>query len=118
MTLMNLILPGVSCLLALFACWLAWQLARQNGRLLLRLEALEKRLALADAAPAAASNASRGLAIGTEAPAFELPDLAGQPRALSQWLGRAVLLVLFNPRCGFCAKMAPDLASLPVAEGD
>jgi len=32
-------------LAALFAvCWLAWQLLRQNGRMLLRVEGLEKRL--------------------------------------------------------------------------
>src|SRR5437868_3793663 len=114
---MNLILLAMSLLPALFACWLAWQLARQNGRILVQLEALEQRPVLADAGPGEASAAPRGPTVGTEAPAFELRDLAGHPRALSQWRGREVLLIFFNPSCGFCAKLAPDLVSL-AAESD
>jgi len=32
-------------LAAVFCCWLDWQMVRQNGRILLRLEALEQKLA-------------------------------------------------------------------------
>jgi len=35
---------GVLCLLWAGGCWLGWQLLRQNGRILLRLEEVEKRL--------------------------------------------------------------------------
>jgi peroxiredoxin len=35
---------GLSWLTILLGCWLGWQLLRQNGRMLLRLEELEKRL--------------------------------------------------------------------------
>jgi peroxiredoxin len=93
--------------------WLGFQLVRQNGRLLLRLESIEKRLApRAEAKPPAAA----GLAVGTLAPDFELPDLTGDVHKLSEFRGKNVLLIFFNPNCGFCTKMAPDLAALP-AEG-
>jgi hypothetical protein len=50
----------LACALALpwlligFGCWLGYQLIRQNGRVLLRLEALEQRLHALQAAPARA----------------------------------------------------------------
>jgi peroxiredoxin len=95
--------------------WLGYQLVRQNGRLLLRLEALEQRLPQPQtaAAPALAPAAPRGLPVRSAAPAFELPDLAGRRQALSAFRGRKLLLIFFNPRCGFCTRMAPDLAALP-----
>src|SRR4029077_11883844 len=33
---------------------------------------------------------------------------------LSEFRGRDVLLIFFNPKCGFCTKMADDLAALPL----
>lgn len=92
---------------------LAYQFLRQNGRILLRLEAIERQLTTARGKPAPRSQAE-GLALGSEAPDFELPSLEGVPHKLSQFRGRDVLLVFFNPRCGFCTKMAADLAALPV----
>ena len=53
--------------------WLGWQLLRQNGRLLLRLEELEKRL---DDFEFGEGDEPAGLPVGGEAPGFELPDLA------------------------------------------
>jgi peroxiredoxin len=100
-------------LVVALGCWLGYQLVRQNGRILLRLEALEERLARqASGAPTAAAPPA-GLPAGSAAPSFELPDLAGAPTSLSQFLGRRLLLIFFNPRCGFCLQMAPDLAALP-----
>jgi peroxiredoxin len=52
--------------------------------------------------------------VSSEAPVFELPDLTGVRRKLSEFRGRDVLLVFFNPRCGFCTKMAAELAAIPV----
>src|SRR5438067_6438020 len=102
---MNVWLPvlSVSCVLALFACWLGYQLAHQNGRLMLRLEALEQRLGATGADPGEGSHAPRGLPIGADAPTFELLDLSGRHRPLSERRGRPALLIFFNPRCGFCA---------------
>src|SRR5690242_15692932 len=74
--------------------WLGWQLLGQNGRLLLRLEELEKRL---DTLEFGEEDHPTGLAVGTEAPAFELPDLAGERRSLAEYRGQSVLLIFFNP---------------------
>src|SRR5947209_10905313 len=71
--------------------WIGFQLVHQNGRLLARLEALEQRLAelaarpapavpspaVPAAQPAAAPPPPQGLPLGSPAPAFALPDLAG-----------------------------------------
>jgi peroxiredoxin len=56
----------------------------------------------------------RGLPVGEPAPEFTLPDLQGVERSLSDYRGRKVLLIFFNPHCGYCARMAPELAALPV----
>lgn len=89
--------------------WGLLQLIRQNGRILLRLEAIEARLP-PNSAPVRPP--AQGLPVGAAAPEFELPDLAGTPRKLSQFRGRELLLLFFNPGCGFCTKMAADLAAL------
>lgn len=103
-------------LLLAVGTWLGYQIVRQNGRILLRLEAIEKHLLpRTGAKPPKPGGLSRGMA----APDFELPDLMGVPRKLSEFRGRDVLLIFFNPTCGYCSKMAEDLASLPIdgAEG-
>jgi peroxiredoxin len=94
--------------------WLGYQLVRQNGRILLRLEAIEKRLG---ARPAEQRRQPGGLTVGTLAPDFELPDFMGQKHKLSEFRGKDVLLIFFNPKCGFCTKMAADLAALPIEGG-
>ena len=99
-------------------CWLGFQLVRQNGRILLRLEALEERLAQLGTAPKAAPTPPPGLPIGSIAPAFDLPDLNGQRISLEQFRGQRLLLIFFNPDCGFCRQMAPDLAVLPADAHD
>ena len=107
----GMVLPWL--LLALLT-WLGFQLLRQNGRLLLRLESIEKRLA---PRPEAKRREAGGLAVGTPAPDFELPDLTGVRHQLSEFRDQNVLLIFFDPKCGFCTKMAPDLAALPAGEG-
>jgi peroxiredoxin len=102
-------------LLIAIGSWLGYQLVRQSGRILLRLEAIERQLGAR--APVQRSE-SAGLTVGTVAPDFELPDLTGVRHKLSQFRGTEVLLVFFNPKCGFCAKMAADLAALPIEGGD
>src|SRR4051812_40792589 len=102
-------------LLLAIGVWLGYQLVLQNGRILLRLESIEKRLA-----PRSESKQreQRGLPVGSDAPGFELPDLAGVRHELSELRGKDLLLIFFNPNCGFCNKMAADLAALPVDGGD
>jgi peroxiredoxin len=129
MLLLGTILAWVTVGLCVAAgSWIGFQLVHQNGRMLARLEALEQRLAALSSLPAAVSGSMpvpsappapapsmpAGLPVGSLAPAFELPDLAGGRKALSQFRGRSVLLLFFNPGCGFCTQMAADLAALPI----
>ena len=94
---------------------LGYQLVRQNGRMLLRLETIEHRLGnhLVER-----RQDPIGLPIGASAPAFELPDLAGVRHKLSEFRGRDALLIFFSPKCGFCTKIAADLAALPTDGAD
>src|SRR5262245_20896505 len=101
-------------LLIAIGAWLGYRLVRQNGRILLRLEAIEKRL---PHQPAEDRRKPAGLPIGVPAPDFELPDLAGIPSKLSQFRGQDVLLIFFSPKCGFCTRLAPDLAALAAGGG-
>jgi peroxiredoxin len=98
-------------------CWLGWQLLRQNGRLLLQLEELEKRL---DELEFGEGEEPDSLPLGSTAPEFSLPDLAGQTRTLGEFRGKSVLLIFFNPACGYCRELLPKLAALtpsaPMAE--
>ena len=114
------LVPLIPWLIVALGCWVGYNLVRQNGRVLLRLQALEEQLsqlrlgipAAPQAAPGAA--APTGLPMGSVAPSFELADLDGEQKKLSQWSGRRVLLIFFNPQCGFCVRMAPDIAALPM----
>src|SRR5947207_11798286 len=103
--MLGLALPWAAILVG---CWLGWQLLRQNGRLLLRLDELEKRLKELEFGGA---DEPEGLPLGTEAPAFELADLAGERTSLAQYRGQPSLLIFFNPACGFCRELAPKLAA-------
>src|SRR5262249_49082338 len=86
------------------------------GRILLRLEVLEARMSQLVGQNAA--QASRGLDVGSAAPDFELPDLSGERASLSRWSDQRVLLIFFNPRCGFCEQMAAGLAALKTDGSD
>src|SRR5262245_52217714 len=99
----------VLCLVVFVLAWLVANVLKQNGRLLLRIEALEQQPKSEQPRPA-----PQGLPVGSEAPAFALEDLDGQTKSLADWRGRRVLLMFFNPGCGFCTRMAPDLAKLPL----
>jgi peroxiredoxin len=114
--MMTIVLGNVlPWLLIAIGAWLAHEFVRQNGRILLRLEAIEKQIGpRAGAKPPEAG----GLSLGTIAPEFELPDLTGVRRRLSEFRKQNVLLIFFNPQCGFCTKMAADLAALPADGGD
>jgi peroxiredoxin len=107
MTTALMVLPW---LLIALGGWLIYQLLRQNGRILLRLDALEEQVA--QLASSGKGQAPQGLSPGELAPDFELPDLSGKPMSLAGWRGRRVLLIFFNPRCSFCEVMAADLAAL------
>lgn len=101
------------------APWLAigaggYRLLLQHGRLLLRVEELEGRLA----APARQHPVApvRGLPPGTLVPDFDLPLLSGGRAILRSFRGRRVVLVFFDPACGFCRELLPRLAEVTSAE--
>ncbi len=109
--IVGLLLPWI---IVCFGCWLGFQLVRQNGRILVRLEALEGRLGRSGADTMAPTPAPPpGLPIGSLAPEFDLPSLTGVRTTLAQFRGQELLVIFFNPRCGFCSQMTDDLAALP-----
>lgn len=83
--------------LVLGLAWFSWQLLRQNGRLLLRLDAQTSELG-------AGETYAPGLAVGEIAPAFARESLDGRPISLEALLalGRPVALVFTDPDCGAC----------------
>ena len=102
--------------------WLVVQLIGQNGRLLLRLDALEAGSAAgtplagqAAIAPAGgghgAGAAPAGLAVGTVAPAFSLPRLDGETVTLESLRagGKPVMLLFTDPGCGPCTALLPEI---------
>jgi len=113
----------------------AYLLLRQNGRILIRLEAIERDLLtvrLAGASPAAAHDGAvalgegvsdsslagsrinrDGLTAGTLAPDFTLPTIDGSGSlSLSAFRGRRMLLVFSAADCGPCDVLARRLAQL------
>lgn len=108
--LLGLLLVGLGV-----GAWVSLHLIRQQGRILLRVRALEAQVGspVRSAEPLPPS----GLTVGTPAPAFALPDLEGETVTLDSLRGKRLLLIFFNPDCGFCARMAGELAALPV-DGD
>jgi peroxiredoxin len=97
-----------------FQSWLLYLLIKQHGRMLIagdeqRVQAVAP---VAPPAPAPAPAQPQGLALGSPAPDFALRDLKGRQRKLRDYGGKSTLLVFFNPECGFCSQMAPQLAEL------
>jgi peroxiredoxin len=116
-----LLATGVALLavLVMVGGWVLYGLLRQNGRMLLRIDALEAALDHGAERPAGRGFAERslaksrinraGLAKGTAAPAFRLPMLDGSETALSDYAGRRLLLVFSDPACAPCTALLPKL---------
>lgn len=85
------------------------QLLAQNGRLLLRIEAIEAKLG---GRPSLDTPADTGLPLNTEAPAFSVRDLDGLETTLHRLTapGTPLLLVFSEPGCGACEQAMPDIA--------
>ena len=88
--------------------WLVLLLWRQQGRLLLRIDALER----GNGRGAMARLAGEVLPIGSAAPEFSLHDLRGERRTLASLRanGRPVLLLFTDPNCTPCTALLPDVA--------
>ena len=91
--------------------WFLLHLLRQNGRLLVRIEALE---ALAPGGAAASQKGTQravGLPVGEEAPPFALKGLHGETLTLGALRspGKPVMLFFTDPNCGPCTAMLPKV---------
>jgi methylamine dehydrogenase accessory protein MauD len=91
-------------------------LLRQNGRLLMRVEALEEReegLGGTATSPngGVVAQPSVGLPIGSPAPDFELSGLRGETLTLASLRasGKPVMLLFTDPNCGSCTAMLPEI---------
>jgi peroxiredoxin len=113
-----LILAGATVLLGLLAgqWWFLVHLLRQNGRLLVRLEALEDDRSVAGGASPSPNGAptwqaAGGLAVGASAPAFSLEDVQGETLTLDSLrkAGRPVVLLFTDPGCGPCNTLLPEV---------
>jgi peroxiredoxin len=102
------ILGGAALVVAGLAFALAWEVMRQNGRLLDRLDALEGGSGVG--APSSARPPQPEHA-GKPAPFFTLPDLDGRQVALADLLAedRELLLFFSDPGCHACNPVLPEV---------
>jgi peroxiredoxin len=117
--------------------WFVLHLLRQNGRFLVRLEALESGLEAGDAAPSqnggggAAHPQAAGLPVGSQAPDFGIRGLHGETLTLNSLraAGKPVMLIFTDPNCGPCNALLPEvgrwqeehsekLTIAPISRGD
>ncbi|MGD1092231.1 MAG: MauE/DoxX family redox-associated membrane protein [Bryobacteraceae bacterium] len=100
--------------LGAFELWALVHVLRQNGRLLLRLDAVEAKLAGGVDAP------RLGLPVNEAAPGFNLPDLEGGRITLEMLMepGNPVLLLFSEPGCDACERALPDVAQWQREYGD
>ena len=96
--------------------WVILQVMGQQGRLLLRLEAVEARLSTGGTAmqPTRTGDTtlpSLGLPVGAPAPAFGLPNLNGETITLDALRapGKPVVLIFSDPSCGPCTALLPEI---------
>jgi peroxiredoxin len=100
------------------ACVLLYHLMVQNGRILLRLEALEQHQRDQNVLSPHEHAFPPGFPAGTVLSDFSLPSLSGETAAFSRWQGRRVLLIFFNPGCPFCGQFLADLAAFMATSPD
>ncbi len=109
--LLSLVVLATGTIIVLGA--VVYQLLVQQGRLFVRLESLERSLRQQGIFTGSEERHSKGLPRNTVLNDFELPVLSGGTMTLSQWSGRRLLLVFFNPSCEFSRMMLPELVQLP-----
>ncbi|MDQ3864544.1 MAG: TlpA family protein disulfide reductase [Actinomycetota bacterium] len=94
--------------------WFILHLLRQNGRVLVRLRALEAGLGMVPSGNPSGngSQPGAGLPVGSAAPAFRLKDLRGEEVALHDLraAGKPVVLIFTSPGCDACTELLPEIA--------
>ena len=96
--------------------WFLVHLLRQNGRLLVRLEAIETTLTEDGSVVSPSENGTpvhqaEGLPVGSPAPGFSLSGLHSETLALEalRSAGKPVMLLFTDPGCGPCNALLPDV---------
>lgn len=106
------VLAGVVVLALLIGeGWVLFHMLNQQGRLLLRLETLETRLAEAGLTVPQSEAGMAGLTVGSPAPSFTLATLSGETRTLQalRALGKPIVLLFSDPGCGPCNALLPEI---------
>lgn len=124
--LAGLVIAVLLAVIALAEGWVIVNLLRQQGRMLIRLDALEAAQpgrggpSQPMPVPGHPNGHARGLAIGIPAPEFTLPALDGTAISLRELLaaGRPVVLAFGDPGCGLCTELLPELARWRDEHGD
>ena len=104
--------------------WLLLQVVRQNGRLLLRIDAIDNRIAngaqVVETALASDPTPQPGLPVGSPAPKFRLDGVHGESQTLDALLagGKPVMLVFSSPTCGPCTALMPDIGEWQRTQAD
>jgi uncharacterized membrane protein YphA (DoxX/SURF4 family)/peroxiredoxin len=90
--------------------WFIFHLLRQNGRVLMRLQALEAASGVISSGNG--SQPGTGLPVGSVGPAFCLPDLRGEQLTLDNLraAGKPVVLIFTSPGCDSCVELLPKIA--------
>jgi len=109
-----LVLAGGVVVLGLLAgqWWFLLHLLRQNGRLLVRVEALEANIGPGGVVPSGnGTPQAAGLPVGSHAPGFNLSGLHGETLTLESLrsAGGPVMLLFTDPNCGPCTAMLPEI---------
>jgi peroxiredoxin len=92
--------------------WLLLNLLRQNGRLLVRIDAVEERLAAAGLSPSQnGTQPAAGLPVGSSAPVFGLSGLYREKLTLDSLRapGKPIVLIFTDPNCGPCTALLPEI---------
>lgn len=108
--------------LGLIVVWVVGRLVRQNGLRQSRLETMDIGPTSDDAPtdPGRVPERLYGLPVGTPAPDFSLPDLAGNPVSLADLrrAGWKVLLLFTDPGCGPCRTVLQHVSQWQNAADD
>lgn len=116
------VFASVVLAIAAFEGWLIFHLMGQHGRMMSRIDSLERlhgsSIAVGPSVPP--MREAKGLERGTPAPDFEVSALAGGRVRLEQLLESRLPVVLFfsDPECGPCSKLLPTVAEWQQRHGD
>jgi thiol-disulfide isomerase/thioredoxin/uncharacterized membrane protein YphA (DoxX/SURF4 family) len=109
----SLVLASIILVLLVVIAACLVQIVRQQGRVLLRLDALEQAAVAEPGQKAQVIAPELGLPLGTKAPEFVLNALDGGRTRLADLLKRnkPVLLLFSHPGCGPCQSLFPDIGN-------